>query len=59
MNLQEVDNAVNQALKEITQRYDLKDSKTSIRFDKKEKQMVIDTKEEFHLRALLIFCRIN
>ncbi|HXG38948.1 MAG TPA: YajQ family cyclic di-GMP-binding protein [Bacteroidota bacterium] len=53
VNLQEVDNAVNQALKEITQRYDLKDSQTSITFDKKEKRLIIDTKEEFHLRSVV------
>jgi uncharacterized protein YajQ (UPF0234 family) len=53
VNLQEVDNAVNQALKEITQRYDLKDSKTSFTFDKKEKRLVIDTKEEFHLKSVV------
>lgn len=53
VNLQEVDNAVNQALKEITQRYDLKDSRTSITFDKKEKLLTIDTKEEFHLKSVV------
>ena len=33
VDLQEVDNAVNQAQKEIAQRYDFKGSKASIDFD--------------------------
>lgn len=53
VNLQEVDNAVNQALKEISQRYDFKDSKTSIEFDRKEKKLVISSKDEFHLKSAI------
>ena len=33
-DLQEVDNAVNQATKEVAQRYDFKGSKASIAFDR-------------------------
>lgn len=47
IDLQEVDNAVNQAIKEITQRYDLKDSNTTIELNKKEKQLVIHTKDDY------------
>jgi len=36
MDLQEVDNAIHQAIKEMTQRYDFKGSKSSIEWDKKE-----------------------
>ncbi len=53
VNLQEVDNAVNQALKEIIQRYDFKDSKTSINFDQKEKKLVVATIDEFHLKSAI------
>ncbi len=53
VNLQEVDNAVNQALKEIIQRYDFKDSKTSISFDQKEKKLVVATIDEFHLKSAI------
>ena len=35
VDFQEVDNAVNQALKEIIQRYDLKESHTTIELSKK------------------------
>ncbi|MCS7053035.1 MAG: YajQ family cyclic di-GMP-binding protein [Ignavibacterium sp.] len=47
VDLQEVDNAVNQALKEINQRYDLKDSNTTIELNKKEKTLTIVTKDEY------------
>lgn len=50
VNLQEADNAVNQALKEIHQRYDLKDSKTEIELNKKDKLININTKDDYSLR---------
>lgn len=51
VNLQEVDNALNQARKEISQRYDFKDSKTLIEYNTKEKQISIHTIDEFHLKS--------
>jgi hypothetical protein len=51
VDFQEVDNAVNQALKEITQRYDFKDSKTGIAIDQKEKKLVVTTIDEFHCKS--------
>lgn len=47
IDFQEVDNAVNQALKEITQRYDLKDSNTTIELNKKDKLLTINTKDDY------------
>lgn len=47
INFQEADNAINQAVKEIQQRYDLKDSKTEILLNKKEKQIILNTKDEY------------
>lgn len=47
IDFQEVDNAINQALKEITQRYDLKDSKTEIELNKKDKFISINTKDDY------------
>lgn len=38
---QEVDNAVNQAIKEIQQRYDFKGSRSEIKWDKKEEITVV------------------
>ena len=51
IDLQEADNAVNQALKEIQQRYDLKDLHTEFVLDKKEKNISINTKDDYSLKA--------
>ena len=49
---QELDNAVNQATKELAQRYDFKGVKTEIKLDKKEKTITIWVAEEGKLDAL-------
>jgi hypothetical protein len=53
VNLQEVDNAVNQARKEIGQRYDFKGSKSSIELNTKEKILVLVSDDEFKLKSLV------
>jgi uncharacterized protein YajQ (UPF0234 family) len=50
LNEQEVDNAVNQAQKELAQRYDFKGSKCEIKWDKKEIILIAD--DDFKLKAL-------
>lgn len=52
VNLQEMDNAVNQATKELAQRYDFKDSKASIAYDRVEKKLILVADDDFKLRAL-------
>ena len=52
VDLQEVDNALNQARKEVAQRYDFKGSKASIEFDQKESKLVLVADDEFKLNAL-------
>jgi len=52
VDLQEVDNALNQARKEVAQRYDFKGSKASIEFDTKESKLVLVADDEFKLNAL-------
>ena len=52
VDLQEMDNAVNQANKELFQRYDFKDSKASIDYDRKEKKITLIAPDEFKLRSL-------
>ena len=47
LDLQEIDNALNQAIKEIRQRYDLKDSKTEMVLNKKEKLISLNTKDDY------------
>ena len=53
VNMQEVDNAVNQSLKEIGQRYDFKGSKSSIALDQKEKKLNILSDDDFRLKAVV------
>jgi hypothetical protein len=51
VDLQEVSNAIQQALKEIHTRYDLKDSKSDIQMDEKE-ALVLTSADEFKLKAV-------
>lgn len=53
VNLQEVDNAINQARKEIAQRYDFKGSKSSIELDLKEKKLTILSDDDFKLKSVV------
>ncbi len=50
VDLQEVDNAINQAMKEINQRYDFKNLKVEITLDRKENKIQIDAPDEFKLK---------
>ena len=52
VDLQEVDNAVNQAQKEIGQRYDFKGSKATIEFKRAEALLLLVADSEFQMRAL-------
>ena len=51
IDFQEVDNAVNQALKEIQQRFDLKDSKTELSLNKNDKIISINSKDDYSLKT--------
>ncbi len=53
VNLQEVDNAVHQARKEIGQRYDFKGSKSSIELHQKEKYLTVVSDDAFKLKSVL------
>jgi hypothetical protein len=52
IEIPEVSNAVQQAMKEILQRYDLKDSHSSIELKEKENKLMLASKDEFTLRAV-------
>ncbi len=52
-DLQEVDNAVNQAVKEIAQRYDFKGSQCTIEFDRAKAEIRLAADDEFRMEALL------
>lgn len=51
--MQEVDNALNQTRKEVAQRYDLKNSKSAIEFDQKEKTVSVTSRDEFTLKSVV------
>jgi uncharacterized protein YajQ (UPF0234 family) len=53
MNWQEMDNAINQATKEVTQRFDFKGIKTEIKLDQKAKTITLWCSEEGKLEALV------
>ena len=51
-DLQEVDNAVNQTLKEIAQRYDFKGSRAAIELSRAENTITLVADDEFKMSAL-------
>lgn len=51
-DLQEVDNAVNQAKKELAQRFDFKGSKSSIEYNRLEKKITLVGDDDFKLRSV-------
>ncbi|KAK3582464.1 hypothetical protein CHS0354_024011 [Potamilus streckersoni] len=53
VDMQEFDNALNQARKEIQQRYDLKDANASIEFNQKEMELVILSSNEMTLKSVI------
>ena len=52
IDLQEVSNAIQQAMKEITTRFDLKDSKSSIALEAKDNAIVLHSADEYKLKAI-------
>ncbi|MBK8004388.1 MAG: YajQ family cyclic di-GMP-binding protein [Gemmatimonadetes bacterium] len=52
-DLQEVDNAVNQAVKEIAQRYDFKGTNCTIEFDRAKTEIRLEADDEFRMEQLL------
>ena len=52
VDFMEARNAVTQATKEITQRYDFKGLRVSIELDEKEKTLTLAAPDEFKLNAM-------
>ncbi|OFW04354.1 MAG: YajQ family cyclic di-GMP-binding protein [Acidobacteria bacterium RIFCSPLOWO2_02_FULL_67_36] len=52
VDLQEVDNAVNQARKEVAQRYDFKGSRAAIDLDRAENTITLTADDDFKMTAL-------
>ncbi len=52
IDLAEVNNAIQQALKEIVTRFDLKDSKSSIELNEKDHKILLASADEYKLKAI-------
>ena len=52
IELPEVNNAIQQAMKEITTRYDLKDSKSKIELNEKDKKLTLTSADDFKLKSI-------
>ena len=52
VNFMELENAVNQAQKELSQRFDFKGSKSSIEYNKTDKKITLVGDDDFKLRAV-------
>jgi len=52
IELPEVSNAVQQAMKEILQRFDLKDSKSSIELQEKDHKILLASQDDYKLKAI-------
>src|SRR5437762_13879021 len=52
IDFQEVDNALNQARKEVAQRYDFKGAKADVTLNEKEKTLTLVTMDEMKMNAL-------
>jgi uncharacterized protein YajQ (UPF0234 family) len=52
VSMPEVSNAVQQAMKEIITRFDLKDSKSSIELNEKEKKLILASADDYKLKAI-------
>ncbi|WP_420264273.1 YajQ family cyclic di-GMP-binding protein [Candidatus Magnetominusculus dajiuhuensis] len=53
VDMQEVTNAVNQSMKEISQRFDFKGSKSNIEIDKGNNAIIVTSDDEFKLKNVL------
>lgn len=52
LDLQEIDNAINQARKEVEGRYDFKGSKAEIQWDKDKKEITLLAEDEYKVEAM-------
>ncbi len=57
VDMQEVKNAIDQALKEITQRFDFKGTKTEVTLKEKEMELVIISDDEYKLKSVVDIVR--
>lgn len=53
VELPEVANAIHQTMKEVQTRFDLKNSKSSIELNEKDKKLLLASQDEFKLKAVI------
>ncbi|MEO8592949.1 MAG: YajQ family cyclic di-GMP-binding protein [Candidatus Solibacter sp.] len=53
IEMPEVHNAVQQALKEVQQRFDLKDSHSTIEFKEKDNKIILQSKDEYKIKNVV------
>jgi hypothetical protein len=53
VELPEVGNAIHQTMKEVLTRFDLKNSKSAIELNEKEKKLLLASQDEFKLKAVV------
>jgi cyclic-di-GMP-binding protein len=57
VDMQEVKNAIDQAVKEVTQRFDFKGTKTEVTLKEKEMELVIVSDDEYKLKSVVDIVR--
>ena len=53
IEMQEVKNAIEQALKEVAQRFDFKGSKSDVRLEEKNNEIIVSSDDEYKLKSLV------
>jgi len=59
VDMQEVTNAVQQAMKEISQRFDFKGSKSNIELDRNKSEIILTSDDEYKLTNVRKYSREN
>ena len=52
-DMQEVKNAIEQALKEVAQRFDFKGSKSDVKLEEKNNEIIVSSDDEYKLKSLI------
>jgi len=53
IEMQEIKNAIEQAMKEVAQRFDFKGSKSEIKLEEKNNEILVSSDDEYKLKSLL------
>ncbi|MCC6544525.1 MAG: YajQ family cyclic di-GMP-binding protein [Nitrospirae bacterium] len=53
IEMQEVKNAIDQAMKEVAQRFDFKGSKSDVKLEEKNNEIIVSSDDEYKLKSLI------